>query len=75
MSMKDKIQAKLSWLQLIFSLGVGVSFSIVGWLATASSIKPIIGIAAVTILIMFSVGLVWVNTLITKNINSLKDLP
>lgn len=74
MSKKDRVQARLTWYQLIFTLGVGAIFAIIGWYATAEKIKPFIGILATIVLVVFVLGLAYLNSIINDKIDELEEL-
>ncbi len=72
--MKDKVQARINWLQLLFALGIGVVFAMIGWLATADVVKPIIGILATIVIVVFSMGLAYISSIVLDDIDQLEGL-
>ncbi|MFA6395873.1 MAG: hypothetical protein WCW84_07890 [Sulfurimonas sp.] len=74
MSKKDKVQAKITWLQVFFMLIATAYFSMVGWLVTAEKIRPISGIVAAIAIIIFTVLLVYFNNKILEHIDELEEL-
>lgn len=74
MALKDKIQARIGWLQLLFSLGIGVILALLGWLATAINPSAILRIGAAVIAILLGVGAASLATFIIEDINKLEGL-
>lgn len=71
---KDKVQARLTWLQLIFTLGIGAVFAIIRWYSTAEKIKPLSGILTAIVMVVFVLGLTYLNSVINDTIDELKEL-
>lgn len=74
MSKKDKVQAKITWLQVFFSLVATAYFSIIGWLVTAEKIRPVSGIVASVAIVVFTILLVYFNNKILEYIDELEEL-
>lgn len=74
MSKKDKMQAKITWFQVFFTLVVTAYFSIIGWLVTAEKIKPVAGILASITIVVFTVLLVYFSNKILEYIDELEEL-
>ena len=75
MSKKDKVQAELTWHQLLFTILIGVDFSIIGWFVTSyENIEPIIGIFSIVIVILIAIIVLYMRSLIKYNINEMEEL-
>ena len=75
MARKDMLQARISWLKLVFGILIVTEFSLLGWIVLNYNVQPntVLVLCAIAILAL-GIGIVTINYLAQEFINELEEV-